>query len=151
MNNGNPLRYFYVYNLKSFENFFETSFSFCLLTVQREQIRVEVLCSGMVSTCILLKGISFWCVPLLDVKYIYHVPHYISLYMVFTGFCCIFILYRLVISSEDAQNKDPRSFAQAMVIKIKEVLAKAKVPPFETIPPLLKLYADKYELIIHES
>ncbi|KAJ6973095.1 magnesium transporter NIPA8 [Populus alba x Populus x berolinensis] len=33
---------------------------------------------------------------------------------------------RLVISSEDAQNKDPRSFAQAMVIKIKEVLAKAK-------------------------
>ncbi|KAL9384905.1 hypothetical protein Peur_021915 [Populus x canadensis] len=33
---------------------------------------------------------------------------------------------RLVISSEDAQNKDPRSYAQAMVIKIKEVLAKAK-------------------------
>ncbi|KAB5527520.1 hypothetical protein DKX38_021367 [Salix brachista] len=33
---------------------------------------------------------------------------------------------RLVISSEDAQNKDPRSHVQAMVIKIKEVLAKAK-------------------------
>ncbi|KAJ6680291.1 hypothetical protein OIU79_019909 [Salix purpurea] len=32
----------------------------------------------------------------------------------------------LVISSEDAQNKDPRSHVQAMVIKIKEVLAKAK-------------------------
>jgi hypothetical protein len=38
-----------------------------------------------------------------------------------------------------------------MVIKIKEVLAKAKVPPFETLSLLLKLYADKYELIIHES
>ncbi|KAF9669418.1 hypothetical protein SADUNF_Sadunf14G0105600 [Salix dunnii] len=36
------------------------------------------------------------------------------------------ISFWLVISSEDAQNKDPRSHVQAMVIKIKEMLAKAK-------------------------
>ena len=97
----------------------------------------------MVSTCIPPDGISFWCVTLLDVIYIY-----MWFSLVFVAY---FIFYRLVISSEDAQNKDPRSFAQAMVIKIKEVLAKAKVPPFETLSLLLKLYADKYELIIHES
>jgi hypothetical protein len=119
--------------------------------VQCEQIRLEVLCFGMVSTCIPPDGISFWCVALLAVIYIY-IGHTILVYIWFSlVFVAYFIFYRLVISSEDAQNKDPRSFAQAMVIKIKEVLAKAKVPPFETLSLLLKLYADKYELIIHES
>jgi len=37
------------------------------------------------------------------------------------------LYYRLVVSPEEAQNKDPRSFVKAVLIKITDLLVKAKV------------------------
>lgn len=39
----------------------------------------------------------------------------------------LFILYRLVVSPEEAQNKDTRSLVKAILIKITDLLVKAKV------------------------
>lgn len=41
--------------------------------------------------------------------------------------CILPVYYRLVVSTEEAQNKDPRSFVKAVLIKITDLLVKAKV------------------------
>lgn len=41
--------------------------------------------------------------------------------------CILPVYYRLVVSPEEAQNKDPRSFVKAVLIKIADLLVKAKV------------------------
>lgn len=44
----------------------------------------------------------------------------------FTDVWCMYFL-RLVVPSEDAQNKDTGSFTQAMLMKISDIVVKAKV------------------------
>lgn len=51
---------------------------------------------------------------------------YIYIYM-FSHVDTLFIYYRLVVSSEEAQNKDTRTHMKGMVLKATDMLAKAKV------------------------
>lgn len=45
----------------------------------------------------------------------------------FMSYCELCIFDRLILSSGDAQNKEMRSFAQGMLMKISDMMAKAKV------------------------